>query len=943
MPQEPHPASPQPAPEARGFDRRSLLRSTAAGGLALFGGVGHAGQARAAAPATTPAHGPTAAAPATRAAASTPGELFAAWQANPGDHPQIPDVSHAGYRGGAPIPDVPTVVRAADHGAVPDGTTDNTDAIQRAIIAAADAGGGAVALAAGDYRCDGFLRLNRSGVVLRGEGQDRTRIVFTRSLEEILGPNLEDGKSQWCWSGGLIWIGPTDTFDSRLQLLDWAGQPVDMAQNQTNSWEQWRGGGDGEGSRLARVVGDPPRGTATVKVDTTAQLIAGRHALMTWRSRGAEGDFGLLKRLGAHPLMRDGYDWPTADRMYAPATPRFRWPVRIASLTAEHVALAQPLRIGVTAAELDTDFQTMGQVITESGVEHLTIVTAGAHDPAEGHLTDRGANGIFFNRVIDCWARDIAIEQAENGVLFSCAKSVTVERFAVRSELKVHHFTAVRSFSADILQQDFTLDAPRVWHGINHEWLASGCVWSRGHLAHGTFDSHRGLPFDNVRTEITLERNDGQVGGAPYAGPRNGRRIAHWNVENRGTSGTAVFQPDMLTHGALVGMRGPRDDRCADAMVCGDKNVVEVGTGAVPEPANLHAAQRALRLDVPPLERAAVVEALRRVADHWIATHPEPGSNEWHNATYHSGNVALFRLTEDARYLDHSLRWAEHHGWGLNGGVETRFADNHAAGDVYLDLHEIDPAPNRLAAIEASLHRMTYTDRPEKNDDWWWTDALHMAMPPLARLGALRDDPAYWAKMYALYDHTKRRERGPGLYSYRHELWFRDGNYLPGGIASPGGRDVLWSRGNGWAMMAHAKVLRALPADEEHVVEYGWNLEGVSRALRDVQRADGFWNVSLRDPDHFGGRETSGTAMHLYGLAYGVRTGRLDRDTYLPVVTRAWNALVRDAIREDGLLGWVQGVGYEPESSQPVTATTTSDFAVGAVLLAGTEVAALAS
>jgi unsaturated rhamnogalacturonyl hydrolase len=59
------------------------------------------------------------------------------------------------------------------------------------------------------------------------------------------------------------------------------------------------------------------------------------------------------------------------------------------------------------------------------------------------------------------------------------------------------------------------------------------------------------------------------------------------------------------------------------------------------------------------------------------------------------------------------------------------------------------------------------------------------------------------------------------------------------------------------------------------------------------------------------------------------------------VVARAWNALATTAVREDGLLGWVQGVGHEPESSRPITADTTADFAVGAFLLAGTEMAAL--
>lgn len=909
--------------------RRTLLGWAVAGSAAAAAGL--------AVPAgTASAAGPT-------AALTTPSELFAQWRADRGNHQHIPDVSYAGYAAGeVPIPTVRIAVQAREFGAVPDGR-DNTEAIQAAIINAALRGGGAVQLEAGDYRCDGVIRLNRSGVVLRGAGQSATRLVFTRSLKQVFRQNLEDGKSQWSWSGGLVWVGPTDTFNPRLQILDWAGRPVDTANNRTNDWEQWRSGGNGEGQRLARVRDDPIRGSTQVRVDNPAGLQQGSYVLMTWRSRGAEGDFGLMKRLGGHNLMSSGFPWASADRMYAPATPRYRWPVRIKKINGDRVTLAQPMRIGTTAAELDTDFQRLGPVITDCGVETLTIVTNGSRDPNATHLLDHGCNGIFFNRVVDCWVRDVIIERPENGILFSCAKSVTVERFTIRadSSAQVHHATAVRSFSADILQRDFTVEAPRVFHGVNHEWMSSGCVWSRGRLASGTFDSHRGLPFDSVRTEITLERNTGIVGGAVYAGPRNGRRIVHWNIDNRGTSGAAVLEPDAFTSSAMVGLRGPRKTGCADGMVCGDKNVLEVATGQVPHPVNLHDAQVAVRMAELPPSRAEVIDTARRVGDYWMRANPAPGSNEWNNSTYHSGNLALWRLTGDGRYLDHTMAWARFHNWGLREGVTTRHADNHLAGEVYLELYGVTPEPVRIAAIEQSIRRMVFTDQPAKNDDWWWVDALHMAMPVFARLGALRGDNAFCEKMFRLYTHTKRAQGGPGLYSSPHELWYRDHNYVPGRKTTPGGRPVFWSRGNGWAMMAHAKVLRVLPASEPHTQEYRWNLEGVSQGLRPLQRPDGFWNVSLVDPAHFGGPETSGTAMHLYGLASGIRMGFLDRATHLPPVVRAWNALADTAVRADGLLGWVQQVGTEPDSSQPVTATTTADFAVGAFLLAAEQVAAL--
>jgi hypothetical protein len=195
-------------------------------------------------------------------------------------------------------------------------------------------------------------------------------------------------------------------------------------------------------------------------------------------------------------------------------------------------------------------------------------------------------------------------------------------------------------------------------------------------------------------------------------------------------------------------------------------------------------------------ERAAVLQLLRRVNDRWIGTHPDPGPNDWGRATYFSGDIALYRLLGEQRYLAYATSWAEAHQYGLLGGITTRNADNQCAGQVYLDLYEIRPDPLRIADIEACLRNMVYGGQPDRHSDWTWVDALHMAMPVFARLGKLRRDPNYWIKLYRMYNHTKRVEGG-GLYAWRtSQLWWRDRRFvLPGGITSPNGERVLWSRG----------------------------------------------------------------------------------------------------------------------------------------------------
>lgn len=341
--------------------------------------------------------------------------------------------------------------------------------------------------------------------------------------------------------------------------------------------------------------------------------------------------------------------------------------------------------------------------------------------------------------------------------------------------------------------------------------------------------------------------------------------------------------------------------------------------------------------------RAEVIAKLRLVNDHWINGHGNPGNNGWARATYFSGNMAAYRATNEGRYLQYARRWGQQNNFALSGGVGTRNADNHCAGQTYYDLYDIDRNPSYLTAINESIRLMVYGGN-QSNSDWWWCDALHMAMPVFVRVSAYRADNAYLNKMYSLYSYTKKQISGKGLYNYTDELWFRDSKFIwPNGSQSrsPNGQKVFWSRGNGWALAAHAKLIALLPPGDTRWPEYQWNLQGMGRALRARQRLDGFWNVNLGDPQHHPGPETSGTAFFTYGLAYGVRAGLLDSATYLPIVAKAWNGMVATALHSNGFLGYVQGVGQRPSDNQPVTYQNTADFGVGAFLLAASEVARL--
>jgi rhamnogalacturonyl hydrolase YesR len=105
----------------------------------------------------------------------------------------------------------------------------------------------------------------------------------------------------------------------------------------------------------------------------------------------------------------------------------------------------------------------------------------------------------------------------------------------------------------------------------------------------------------------------------------------------------------------------------------------------------------------------------------------------------------------------------------------------------------------------------------------------------------------------------------------------------------------------------------------------------MSEGLLNCQREDGSWNVSLAAPSNYGqegseGPEMTGTSLFIGGMAYGVRTGLLDAETYLPAILRGWAAM-KHAVHDDtGFVGYLQGTGSKPEDGGVITYNSVPDF-----------------
>lgn len=363
-----------------------------------------------------------------------------------------------------------------------------------------------------------------------------------------------------------------------------------------------------------------------------------------------------------------------------------------------------------------------------------------------------------------------------------------------------------------------------------------------------------------------------------------------------------------------------------------------------------------------------VMEVTARVADRFIARYPDVGAKShvggktrnskiWTRGVFYEGLLNAYRENPREDWLRYCTDWGEFHNWVSSSDTEAKAhnADYQCCGQAYLQMYLMDPSQTvRMEHIRMRIDNMMATGRV---NFWYWVDAIQMAMPVMAMLGDITGDPAYWTRMYEMYAYTRdsqggdKRGGGRPLFNTSTGLWYRDYKFDPPyrDLTEPD-KDCYWSRGNGWAYMALARVMQFTPATENHRDTYAADFIAMSRGLKDCQRPDGSWSVSLAAPLNLGpagseGPEMTGTSLFVGGMAWGVRTGLLDAATYLPVISAGWQSMA-SAIHPDGKVGYLQGTGSSPEDGAPITYDTDpdfEDFGVGCWLWGAAEVHALAA
>jgi len=344
------------------------------------------------------------------------------------------------------------------------------------------------------------------------------------------------------------------------------------------------------------------------------------------------------------------------------------------------------------------------------------------------------------------------------------------------------------------------------------------------------------------------------------------------------------------------------------------------------------------------LNKTDIKTVLKAVADWQLSTPLTHNLADWTNAALYSGMVEWASIADNETYYQWLKEISAKLSWNYyvhDNPLRKYHADDYCVGQTYIELYRKYKDKNMIKPMRAYLDQMLkYPAKGEllfvntkeywSTQRWSWCDALFMGPTVWAKMANVTGKKKYLDFMFKEYKFTTDY-----LYDKDEDLYFRDSNYFTRKEAN--GTKVFWGRGNGWVFAGLPIIIRELPARYENKEYFVTIYREMAAKLLSLQSADGFWHASLLDPASYPNPEMSATAFFVYGMAWGVNNGYLEKEKYLPSIIKGWKSMVT-SVWPDGKVGFIQPIGADPKA---VTREMTEVYGVGGFLMAGTEITRL--
>lgn len=345
-------------------------------------------------------------------------------------------------------------------------------------------------------------------------------------------------------------------------------------------------------------------------------------------------------------------------------------------------------------------------------------------------------------------------------------------------------------------------------------------------------------------------------------------------------------------------------------------------------------------LQAQDIKPAEVKEVMEKVADWQIEHFSDSYSGrksahhplDWTNGALYVGMVKWAAMAESDKYYNWLMEIGNENNWLLH--KRKYHADDHTVGQMYLELYrkyndEKMLKPTREHFDFLMMHpsqSVLNWSTPYHQDRWNWCDALFMSPPVWAKLYKITGEKKYLDFMVDEFKATT-----DFLFDKKESFYYRDERYI---AQRDNGTKIFWARGNGWVFAGLANILTELEPSSKEYKYFLKIYKKMAKSLLKYQTPEGHWAMSLLGQEFYPTPETSGSSFFVFGLAWGINNGILDKAEYGESVAKGWNAM-KSYVTDAGMLGYVQPIGAAPGNAWP---DKTEVYGTGAFLSAGSEV-----
>ncbi|WP_020529976.1 DUF4955 domain-containing protein [Flexithrix dorotheae] len=423
------------------------------------------------------------------------------WENHP-EESRLIDFSYAGYKKHKEKPDLTPEefqkFRVEDYGAIPNDGKDDIDAIQRAVDAAAAAGGGIVVIGKGTFDFDvntkkRFVHIRHSNITIIGAGEGNGGTV----LHDHTPSDYPDPSKKWL---GAMWPSFFLVYQLEADSVFFPFQ---------------------DDNNLAAHLGNARKGSFQVPITKDIKVEAGKTYLLTMENE----DSTLTQQL-IYPLKKSGNYWWSNE---GDAKYKVRQMVTVEEVSGENVTLDAPL-----LWELSESFKPklweIPIMVKNVGIAGIKMTTDWQEDfiHHKDAIHDGGWSHIRMSYCEDSWVQNTIHENATAAVGLGNSKNCSVWHARIKGNIGHNGFNIAGFSTRNLL---YNLHAGKAYHTFAISAYSSGNVYFNSYSDEPSgIDLHGGVGVHNLFDNIIGPqfRHGGSRNALP---PAMGNGVTIWNYK----------------------------------------------------------------------------------------------------------------------------------------------------------------------------------------------------------------------------------------------------------------------------------------------------------------------------------------------------------------------------------------------------------------------------